>query len=419
MAAHAAPWQWTVKCFGLHSLETDADVEAHLWIPDSCRTVSAVMFAMQNMTEEAFFESSRFLARMGRLGVAIVWFTPPFGWEWDERQELDAPFDRAIAALASASGHSELPVCPLIPFGHSAQATMPWNFAAWHPDRTLCLISFHGDAPRTNLCGYGRANVEWGRDRNIDGIPALMVMGEYEWWDARLWPALAFRMMYPASCVSFLGDAGRGHFDASDRTIDYVALFIEKAMRERLRGGSPVKLDPQRGWLAEMWSPAQTVRRYKPAPAADYKGCRHEAFWYFDREMADMAEARYRETMDKQPRYISLTQDGKLLPYNPKGHCKLSAPFKPDADGRTFHLKAVLTDSTKTRILPTPPGLRLRVKYVCGPCEVINDTTFRVRRDHKAWGNRRREGVVYLVAEAPADARYKECVQEIEIKTRL
>ena len=45
--------------------------------------------------------------------------------------------------------------------------------------------------------------------RNIDGIPGLMVMGEYEWWEARLRPALAFRMMYPGSCISFLGDAGR------------------------------------------------------------------------------------------------------------------------------------------------------------------------------------------------------------------
>ena len=51
---------------------------------------------------------------------------------------------------------------------------MPWNFAAWNNQRTLCVISFHGDAPRTNLCGYGTANVEWGRTRNIDGIPGLI-----------------------------------------------------------------------------------------------------------------------------------------------------------------------------------------------------------------------------------------------------
>lgn len=30
-----------------------------------------------------------------------------------------------------------------------------------------------------------------------------MVEGEYEWWEARVNPALAFRMMYPESCISF------------------------------------------------------------------------------------------------------------------------------------------------------------------------------------------------------------------------
>lgn len=43
------------------------------------------------------------------------------------------------------------------------------------------------------MSAYGRSNIEWGRTRNIDGIPGLIVMGEYEWWDARLRPALAFR----------------------------------------------------------------------------------------------------------------------------------------------------------------------------------------------------------------------------------
>ena len=47
-------------------------------------------------------------------------------------------------------------------------------------------------------------------------------------------PALAFRMMYPASCISFLCDTGRGHFDVSDATAEYIALFLKKAMKVRL-----------------------------------------------------------------------------------------------------------------------------------------------------------------------------------------
>ena len=89
-------------------------------------------------------------------------------------------FNRMMNDLAEVSGYSELEHIPVVPVGHSAMATYPWNFAAWNPERTLAVISLHGDAPRTNLCGYGGENLEWGRTRNIDGIPGLMIEGEYD-----------------------------------------------------------------------------------------------------------------------------------------------------------------------------------------------------------------------------------------------
>ena len=145
-------------------------------------------------------------------------------------------------------------------------ATYPWNFAAWNAERTLAVISLHGDAPRTNLTGYGRENREWGRTRNINGIPGLMIEGEYEWWEARVNPALAFRMMYPESCISFLCDAGRGHFDVADETAAYIALFLEKAVSLRLTDevtkDGKVKLNPinpTKGWLAERITHAAPV----------------------------------------------------------------------------------------------------------------------------------------------------------------
>lgn len=39
--------------------------------------------------------------------------------------------------------------------------------------------------------------------------------------------------MYPGALISFLCDTGRGHFDCGERTLAYVALFIEKAMKAR------------------------------------------------------------------------------------------------------------------------------------------------------------------------------------------
>ena len=51
-------------------------------------------------------------------------------------------------------------------------------------------------------------------------------------------PALAFRMMYPDSRISFLCDAGKGHFDLCEETQRYMALFIAKALKNpRSEGG--------------------------------------------------------------------------------------------------------------------------------------------------------------------------------------
>ena len=254
-----AQYTWQAQVADIVS-ETGGPATGYLWLAPGNDSIKALIFAFQNMNEETLFRSEKFRRAMADRNIGILWVAPGFGQEWDVMQGVQEPFDKLLVDLAAASKHPELASVPLIPFGHSAQATMPWNFAAWNPCRTLCAISFHGDAPRTNLCGYGRSNIEWGRNRNIDGIPGLMIMGEYEWWDARLRPALAFRMMYPQSCISFLGDTGRGHFDLGDATIDYIIKFIDKSLHYRLKDNVLVKLDPTEGWLAATWEPGQTHR---------------------------------------------------------------------------------------------------------------------------------------------------------------
>ena len=230
----AGEWQWVVALKGFVSDETKKEPEAFLWVPAHCERLSAVMWSQQNMTEETLFEMPSFRDSLAEMGVGLIWIAPGIDQQWDVRKGTQKVFDQMVNDLAEVSGYTELREVPLIPFGHSAMATFPWNFAAWNPERTLAVVSFHGDAPRTNLCGYGRENLEWGRTRNIDGIPGLMIEGEYEWWEARVNPALAFRMMYPESCISFLCDTGRGHFDVSEQTAHYISRFIRKALEQRL-----------------------------------------------------------------------------------------------------------------------------------------------------------------------------------------
>lgn len=402
-------YQYSVSLTGFVSEETDKAPTAYLWIPEGCQQIKAVMLAQQNMTEEMLYKMPSFQKRMKDLNVALVWVAPWFSRNWDPTTGCQQTFEEMMVGLAGQSGHKELECCPIIPFGHSAQATFPWNFAAWNNKRTLCIISFHGDAPRTNLCGYGTANVEWGRTRNIDGIPGLMIEGEYEWWEARVRPALAFRMMYPNSCISFLADAGSGHFEIMPETADYIATFIEKSMQQRLNAdGTLREANPRDGWLACRYNPDlqqndgeklrvgerssgigakddifAIAQRPVPAPYLYYKGDTHEAFWYFDREMAELTEARYTETRGKKLREVSIS--------NPKW----------SAGDKTF-------------TITTTKGAHVEV--ICGPLQKINNSTFKVYPYECGLDNPKRSFTAWLVAILDGDKTYKRVVKPIEIK---
>ena len=418
----AGEWQWSVTLDGFVSNETNRNPTAFLWIPADCMQIKAIIVGQHNMSEETLFDNPLFREKMQKLGIGFVWITPGIDQQWDVSKGTQQIFEKMMFSLADVSGYSELKNVPIVPIGHSAMATYPWNFAAWNPERTLAIISLHGDAPRTNLTGYGRENLEWGRTRNIDGIPGLMIEGEYEWWEARVNPALAFRMMYPESCISFLCDAGRGHFDVADETAAYIALFLEKAINQRLTDevtkDGKVKLNPvnpTKGWLAERWHPDQK-KRAKAAPYSQYKGDPHDAFWYFDREIAEATETRYTQSRGKKEQYLGFEQNGSLLTYDKKQHVRVQPRFNPEADGITFHLKAVCTDSLRTKLSDEHADATPIISRICGPVEKVNDTTFMVSFYRMGMNNPRRTGDICLLASQTGDRKYKSAVQEVSIR---
>lgn len=413
--AQAQVYQWCVKLPSLVSNETGSSPEAWLWLPDTCTNVRTIVFSQQNMTEETIFNSPDFRTGMSRLGVGIVWVAPAIDLPWDVRNGTQQAFERMLADLSAASGY-DLRRTPIVPIGHSAAATFPWNFAAWNPKRTLAVISYHGDAPRTNLCGYGRENLEWGRTRNIDGIPGLMIEGEHEWWEARVNPALAFRMMYPNSCVSFLCDAGHGHFDASPQVISYICKFIGKALEQRVStDGTLKRLNPADGWLVKRWN-AEEVKRPKPAPYNIYKGDKHDAFWYFDAEMANLTEAIYRQSLGKKQQYVGYRLNGKLLRYDKSMHAGtiIDAPLhSPDL---TFSLSATFTDSLRSEPATAHSKSKIRISPINGPVKQLNDTTFQIRFYQTGFSNKRRTYELWLQALADNDGSYRGTAQQIMVR---
>ena len=367
---------------------------AYLRLPRGAKQVKAVLYCHQNMTEEVLFRSKFFCSKMDSLGVAMA-FIQRGSQNWDVREGCQERFERIMNDFAKGTGHPEIATAPIIPFGHSAQATFPWNFAAWNPGRTLCILSYHGDAPRTNLCGYGRANVEWGRTRNIDGIPGLMIEGEYEWWEARVRPALAFRMMYPDSRISFLCDAGKGHFDLCEETQDYMARFIAKSLADSR---------PKGGVYYSRWKEDGTVSDNP-----------HEQFWYQDEEMVNLTKARYEASHGKKMQYVSARMNGKLLVYDENKHIKLNA----ETSLLEFSVEPVFVNKERAMISEEHAAVRPKVVLISGPAIQTGEYTFRFDPDYFGKDPKRLWTGITLCIEADGDDIYKSTVQELNIQVKL
>jgi hypothetical protein len=359
LPATAAEWQWSVPM---------GRGRAFLWIPPDCKQLRAVVVAQNNMIELGILEHATFRKALAKEGIGEVFIAPPFEFIFRFDKDAGERFDDVMKRLAEVSGYSELNFAPVVPLGHSACASFPWNFAAWNPGRTLAVLSVHGDAPLSKYTGCGQPNPDWG-NRTLDGVPGLMVMAEYEWGDSehgvdRLSPALEYRRQHPKAPIAMLAEPGQGHFNYDDQLVDYLAMFVCKAARARLpdlrssRGNeaqTKAKLeppyvgcyelkpvDPAKGWLVERWHLNQP-RQFKPAPVAKYKGDPTQAFWCFDKEMALATHNYMAGQLGKLPQLLSVS-DGQMPMENSCGE-PVTPRFIPDADGVTFHLKTSFMDS--------------------------------------------------------------------------
>jgi len=424
LPSFAAEWQWSVEIKSIISGETNNHPRAFLWIPSNCKQVRGVVVGMHNMIEEGIFENRQFRDAMTELGFAEIWITPGLEPLFDVTKGAQQSFDEAVNSLAEVSGYSELKFAPVVPIGHSAYATYPWNFGAWNPDRTLAMLSVHGDAPLTNLTGCGRPNLNW-ENRTIEGVPGLMVMGEYEWWEDRLTPAIAYKNKYPKAPISLLADAGHGHFDYSDGMVNYLAMFLKKVAALRLPAVMPIDkpvtlipIDPTKGWLADRWR-KDSLPQAKVAPYNQYKGNKTEAFWYLDKDMADATEKYYAKTRGKKEQYIGFMQNDKLLSYNPTLHARINARFVPEQDGLTFHLSAVFTDTLRVKGITEHVAGKVNITRICGPVEKVNDTTFTVRFYRMGFNSPKRTGDIWLLGSNDGDKEYKSTVQQLNLRIPL
>jgi hypothetical protein len=411
-----AEWQWSTPV---------GDGFAFLWIPPGCERVRAVMFGQHNMLEEGILEHPAMREELGKLGIAEVWVAPRFDTVFRFDQGAGEKLDALMRTLATVSGYDELATRPVVPIGHSACASFPWNFAAWNPERTLAVLSIHGDAPQTNLTGSGMPNPDWG-NRRIDGVPGLFVIGEYEWMEQRIAPGLAFRKKFPKAPVAFLAEPGRGHFDASDELVAYLAKFVRKAAEVRLpaSGDGPLKpVDPSNGWLTPVW---RLNHPYSPpVSAANASGDPAEAFWAFDEEMARATIAHHADQIGKHPQLLGFEQDGRVIP-QVDVHEQVRLKFQPENEDLRFRLKGVflerVADVSKnlSRWTGLPAGSPLghasegmiRIRRITGPGRDVGGGVFELALNRTWSTTDKRNPDLWFYAEHPGDGDYKSAVQQ-------
>lgn len=411
-----AEWQWSVPV---------ENGFAFLWIPPGCEKVRAVMFGQHNMLEEGIMEHPVMREELAKQGIAEVWVAPRFDTVFRFDQGFGEKFEALMRTLATTSGYDELATRPVVPIGHSACASFPWNFAAWNPERTLAALSIHGDAPQTNLTGSGMPNPDWG-DRRIDGVPGLFVIGEYEWMDQRVSPGLAFRKKFPKAPVAFLAEPGHGHFDASDELVAYLAKFIRKAVEARLpsNGEGPLKpVDPSNGWLVPVW---RLNHPYESAvPAANYAGDPSDAFWAFDEEMARATTMHHADQIGKKPQLLGFEQEGRVVS-QVDVHEQVRLKFQPENDNLRFRLKGAFLDRVEevsknlSRWTGLPSGSLLghaaegeiKIRRITGPVRDLGDGSFELALNRTWSTTDKRNFDLWFYAEHPGDGDYKSIVQQ-------
>ncbi len=416
--AAAGLWQYSATIDSVTSGEIHDHPRAYLWVPPKCQQVRAVIVAQHNLLEESILLNPKFRQELEMLNVAEVWIMPNIDFTFDFHKGAGDAFDDMMKTLAAKSGYTELVYAPVIPIGHSAAASYPWNFAAWAPQRTLAALSVHGDTPRTNLTGNGAKYPDWG-NVTLDGIPGLFTMGQFQWWDKRTQPGLDYVAAHPGTPLAMLPDIGHGHFDTSDAQVRFLAMFVRKAVEYRMPKNSPVDgpvalkpVDPKLGWLVNLWSP-DTGRKFAAAPYADYKGDRANAFWCFDEEMAKATEAYGAGRTLTANRSIIYVQAGKVMaPSNGLFRPKLAT----DEDGRTFRFSSYVVDGTiapdtdwTDDLAKSTQAKQLTPNVLCGPIAHVDDNKYRIEFDQSGFASAYRSYNAFISTMVPTD--WKEVVR--------
>jgi pimeloyl-ACP methyl ester carboxylesterase len=208
-------------------------------------------------------------------GGAVMWFDP--------RRGSDKAFLKALADLASQSGHPELRTVPWVLWGHSGGAVWCDSMTILHPDRVAAVYLRSGSAflyrKRWGL-GFPELEVPDAvyRIPYMDN-PAIKEESRNV-WEAGLATFREYRAN--GALIGFAPDPRSRHECGDSRYLAMVFLDEALALRLPAKGGASQTLKPldtSKAWLAPPMGDLAV-------PAASYQGDQKEAVWLLNERVA-------------------------------------------------------------------------------------------------------------------------------------
>lgn len=408
-------YQWSVAT---KPLDIDRkDGRAFLWIPEKCERLAGVVIGQRNMIEEPIFETPAFRDELAKANLGIVFISPIQGGMWKAGLREKLWLEDILTRFAGESGYDELSTCPVAIIGHSAMAMWPYMQCAAMKERAFAGVSIKG--------AWADRKTEWASDkvgRALAGIPFLLLDGEYEDAENRAQKSRDFCNAFPDVPFSFCGEDGAGHFDVSDELSHYLGVYFRKAIAFREQGAG------SEGWLMERWK-RHEAPSCEPAPVAEYKGERKEAYWYFDEEMVketQFLQERFRA--QKKTPLVGYRFEGAELPQH-QDHLQIHIPFKGET---TFTFEPIFTENVEEFRLADWVGLKagataphpadegvLYVQKICGPCTKIGENKYELCFQRGCPMPEPDKTIdICFQAVFPGDGEYQRAVQQSRMRVR-
>ena len=390
---------------------------AYLWIPEKCRRLRGLLVMGSNVPEHMLVGHKAIRAACAANDLGIVWSTPTFWYHKakNEDRTVVAFLQQLLDGLARTSGYEEVATVPWLPMGESGHLLMVDALVESAPERCLAGIWIkNAHLPPKNrtvpaLVIYGTSQ-EWGQDK---------VDMRRRWNDLKSYDsALKQRKANPGWPLSFVLDGGSGHFDVSERLVQYVAHYIGAVARARLpRDGDTTQrpVDLMRGYLADLPAPGHENYPVTAFPKAALDA--RAVPWFFERAGATEAQsiAAINWKADTQiPGFADTT--GKILPHDFNGIQNLTPQM--EADGTTFSVRAVMLDKMPENFvgagepLTKAPG-QPQLEWLCGALEPAGEGKFRVALDRTY-----RQQAMYLAARQRGTGQIRDAVQPLHLEVR-